>query len=400
VLDAVTAVVTHQWDQSLAWTDDGMRTPATWLQHHTSVRSSTARRQLRVGEFLARRPEVARVLVAGEITVDHVVLLDRIDLPRIRDLFDEHLDDLLAHARDLPADQFATVCRHWLALADQDGDDAERRRFGRRKFHLTQTLDGTWKVDGVLPDDVGAALSDELARINQHLWESEQAAAAIDPALAHEFTPTQRRADAFAELIRRGIGIDLTTTGTARPSVSVIIDEHSLRERLPATTESGHWLSGPSARQAVCDSVLYSITVNQSSIPIRLGRTTRLATPAQRKVIIARDRTCVWKGCDAPPHWCKVHHVDFWEHGGLTDTDNMCLLCDHHHTLVHKGGWTLRRDPITGDIIILTPQKTEPPDRRCRGTSDYERLALGFADPPTRRDTRVAQRRARALAAA
>jgi hypothetical protein len=93
VLDAVTAVVTHQWDQSLAWTDDGMRTPTTWLQHHTSVRSTTARRQLRIGEFLTRRPEITQVLVAGEITVDHVVMLEHIDIPRIRDLFDAHLPD-------------------------------------------------------------------------------------------------------------------------------------------------------------------------------------------------------------------------------------------------------------------------------------------------------------------
>jgi hypothetical protein len=236
-----------------------------------------------------------------------------------------------------------------------------------------------------------------LTRINQQLWESEQAAAAIDPALAHEFTPAQRRADAFAELIRRGISIDLTTTGAARPSVSVIIDEHSLREGLPATTETGHWLSGPSARQAACDSVLYSITANQKSIPINLGRTVRLATAAQRRLIIARDKTCVWKGCCAPPEWCKVHHIVFWEDEGTTDIDNMCLLCDYHHTLVHKSGWTLHRDHHTGQIVITRPDRTEPPERRCRGTTTAKRLALGFTDPATRHDIRRARQRTHAL---
>jgi len=31
------------------------------------------------------------------------------------------------------------------------------------------------------------------------------------------------------------------------------------------------------------------------------------------------------------------HHVIHWLHGGKTKLENLCLLCAHHHTLVHDG---------------------------------------------------------------
>lgn len=396
MLDATQLLVLGAWDESLAWAQEGMRTPTSWLRHQTGVAASTARRHTRLAKFLARRREVAQLLADGEVTLDHVATLEQIDLPRVRDLFDAHLDELLDHARDLPADDFAKVCRRWLQLADADGADPDRRRFERRRVHLSQTLGGSWKLDATLLDDVGAMLDAELARIGQEQWDAEQRALAEDPSLVMDLTPAQRRADAFAELIRRAL--DTTPTTTRRPSLSVLIDEDALRAGLPAETEAGDWLSGAAARQAACDSVLYSIVMRQNTIPINLGRTTRLATPEQRRVIIARDRTCVWPGCNAPPHRCKVHHLDFWENGGHTDTDRMCLLCDHHHTLVHHGGWTLDRDPH-GNITLLDPRGSPPPDRRRQHRARGDTLTLGFADLHTRHQARRARRRAHDLAA-
>jgi hypothetical protein len=399
-LDAVSALVVHEFDESLAWTEDGSRTAASWLRHHTSVRAGTARRELRAGSFLSRHREVARLLAGGEITFDHVTALERVDLPRVREVFDVHLDELLVHARNLGADEFADVCRQWLALADQDGPgDRERRRFERRRLHVSQMFDGNFRLDAVLPDRVGAGFADAIARFAQELWEGEQAAAAVDPALSHEFTPAQRRADAFALLVGRGLGVDTGVAGTvaARTSLSVIVDEDTLHAGRPGVTESGHWLSGASVNECACDSVVYGITVDQQSIPINLGRTVRLATPAQRRVVIARDRVCVWKGCCALPAWCKFHHIVPWDDGGLTDVDNLCLLCDHHHTLVHHGGWTLRRDRATGDIVITGPHGADPPRRRCRGTTERQRIAAGLADPRTRHHITLARQRTLAL---
>ncbi len=397
-LDAVSLLVTGEWDESMAWAQEGMRTPASWLCHQTGVSGTTARRQTRLAKFLTRHRQVADALAAGTITIDHVSALEQIDNPRVRDLLDAHLDELMDHARNLAADEFAKVCRRWLQLADEDGADPDRRRFERRRLHLNQTFGGNWKLDGNLLDDVGAMLDAELARIGQEQWEAEQRALAEDPSLVMDLTPAQRRADAFSELVRRALGVTPDAATTRRPSLSVIIDEDALRAGLGADTEAGDWLSRAAARQVACDSVLYSIVMRQGSIPINLGRTARLATAEQRRVIIARDRTCVWPGCNAPPRWCKVHHLDFWEHDGHTDVDRMCLLCDHHHTLVHHGGWTLDRD-IHGNITLLSPRGSPPPDRRRERRARGEALAVGFADLTTRHQARRARTRAHHLAA-
>jgi len=398
MLDAVQLLVLGQWDESLAWAQEGMRTPTAWLRHQTGVAAATARRQTRLAKFLTRRREVAQLLAEGAITVDHVSPLEQIDLPRVRDLFDAHLDELLDHARDLPADDFAKVCSRWLQLADTDGADPDRRRFERRRLHLSQELRGNWKLDANLLDDIGAMLDAEIARISQEQWEAEQRALAEDPSLVMDLTPAQRRADAFAELIRRAIGVTPANATTRRPSLSVVIDEDALRAGLAAETEAGDWLSGSAVRQVACDSELYTIVMRQGSIPINLGRTARLATPEQRRVIIARDRTCVWSGCDAPPRWCDIHHLDFWEDDGHTDVDRMCLLCSHHHTLVHHGGWTLDRD-LHGNITLTDPRGSPPPDRRRQHRARGEALAVGFADLRSRNQARRARRRIRDLVA-
>ena len=74
---------------------------------------------------------------------------------------------------------------------------------------------------------------------------------------------------------------------------------------------------------------------------LAMGRTVRLATPAQKDALIARDLTCVIPGCTVPGEHCQVHHVTPWAAGGPTDLDNMTLLCVRHHTETGQGTWEI-----------------------------------------------------------
>lgn len=50
--------------------------------------------------------------------------------------------------------------------------------------------------------------------------------------------------------------------------------------------------------------------------------------------------------------------------GGETRIENLALLCRHHHTLVHEGGWEVEGAP--GRLRFLRPDGTElgaPPPR-------------------------------------
>jgi hypothetical protein len=74
---------------------------------------------------------------------------------------------------------------------------------------------------------------------------------------------------------------------------------------------------------------------------IDVGRSSRTAPPRLRKALEIRDRTCRFPGCNVDASRTEAHHVIHWEHGGLTDLDNMLLLCSRHHHLVHEGRWTI-----------------------------------------------------------
>lgn len=97
--------------------------------------------------------------------------------------------------------------------------------------------------------------------------------------------------------------------------------------------------------QPVCIATVRRMAAGGGVIPLVLGgeseildwgREKRLFTTAQKRAITARDGGCI--GCGAPPGRSRVHHIDWWSHGGATDAANGCLLCDACHHLIHDQG--------------------------------------------------------------
>ena len=91
------------------------------------------------------------------------------------------------------------------------------------------------------------------------------------------------------------------------------------------------------------------------------GRSTRLATPAQRLVLYATECGCTHPGCDVPAYWSQVHHATKdWADGRHTDIDNLTLACGPDNRLVKDSGWkTRKRKDGTTEWI--------PPPRLDRG---------------------------------
>jgi hypothetical protein len=78
--------------------------------------------------------------------------------------------------------------------------------------------------------------------------------------------------------------------------------------------------------------------------------------------LAVRDGGCVAQGCDRPVPWCDVAFPRVhWADGGATSLDNVVPLCPHHHVAAHEGGWQFLRDPATGRVTLV------PPDRRDHG---------------------------------
>lgn len=103
-----------------------------------------------------------------------------------------------------------------------------------------------------------------------------------------------------------------------------------------------------------CDSEISRIVFGPDSQVINAGRAERTYAGPRRKAIVARDGTCRYPGCTAPPALGEIHHVDQWarDHGD-TDVNTGLLLCWYHHDLVHRLAIRITRSP-TGGWIFTT----------------------------------------------
>ena len=99
------------------------------------------------------------------------------------------------------------------------------------------------------------------------------------------------------------------------------------------------------------------VLLDEDGVVLKMGRTRRLATRAQRHALRAMYRHCVIPGCTTPVGQCTPHHCDEWEHGGLTDIDELVPVCTTDHVMIHTKGWTLS---LSTDrrLTITTPDGT------------------------------------------
>ena len=146
------------------------------------------------------------------------------------------------------------------------------------------------------------------------------------------------------------------------PEVSVLIDLPTLRDglhdRSVAETSDGQPLPPETIRRLACQADLIPVVLDGRGVTLDVGRSRRVATPAQRTALRAMYRTCAHPDCTVRFGDCDIHHVLEWtSHLGPTALDNLLPLCGRHHHLVHEGGWRLRLRPDR-TIILHRPDGT------------------------------------------
>lgn len=115
---------------------------------------------------------------------------------------------------------------------------------------------------------------------------------------------------------------------------------------------------GPLSRErlaAVLEDSWVSALIRRRGTPLWTTSPTRFATDAQFRALLARDRTCAFPGCGRSQR-LKAHHITHYSKGGPTRLSNLVLLCQSHHTLIHKPGWNLLRDE-EGTIVVSQPNQ-------------------------------------------
>lgn len=368
-VDASTACLVGVWDARLAWAADGATSGAGWLAARGEMSRAQASAQVKVARSLRDMPLTTEAFDAGRVGAAKARLLAGA-ATRHPEGFAEDEPWLVRWAGRLSVAGTATVVASWVAHRDDLADKpSAEETAAKRRFHLSQLLDGTWRADGVLPAEDGELVANALAAIGDELRAAHQATKDADATFTSPIA-SQRRADALTEMARRALGSDPEATSPATPSLVALLDAHRLADRAGITgeTDAGSPLTAEALRRLACDAGVARIIRDANGTPLDLGVTARAPSAAQRRALRARDRGCTFPGCDRPPGWCHAHHIDHWADGGPTALENLTLLCSHHHHLVHEGGFHLARGP-DGDLQFTRPDETPIATRPARGPS-------------------------------
>lgn len=354
----VDAVMT--WDAEVGWAYDGALSPQAWLVARTGVSRAEANQLVAVAQLCRRIPEAHAALhgrlapaegveVAPlppddpdlsdtlRLTFAQLLVWTRVLTPPRTALFAEHAAVALGSCAGLSLRQTTTCAAAWAAYADDElGIGKPDDRYDRRGIRITRLDDGTFRVEGVLDPHNGELLNAAIESMDRP-----------DPD-DHPGGPRsreQRYADHLGELARRfNAGLLHPEPGrVGNPTHHALMLVHADGPKCNGQTPEGTVLDPGLLDLYACTALVSRVRLDAKGEVLDMGRGARLFTAAQTKAIIARDRHCQFPGCDRPPSWCDVHHVQHWEHGGTTDLANGVLLCHQHHRLLHARGWALRR---------------------------------------------------------
>ena len=316
-----------QWDAVGAWAEDGALSASSWLAHRTATTKHDAAVLVRTARLVHGNERTAKALAAGDISPAHVEIAARA-ARHVEDLYADHEDTLIDAAKAVSPEQFKVVANHWRNIAESLVDhEPPDQRFDRRHIHISPVLDKMGRVDGYLDVEVCARLAATLDAMEPP-----------DPTDGPEKPRTlaQRRADALARLVMGEWPATPTT-------IDVIVDLDTLMGRLPADLTTARCeivgfgpIDRDTAVRLACDAAVGRVLMRGISEVLDVGRRTRVPTPAQRRALNARDRTCVEPGCDVPADWCDAHHRIPWFDGGPTDLDKLELRCRRHHIKEHQ----------------------------------------------------------------
>ncbi|MEM7338942.1 MAG: hypothetical protein AAF467_09860 [Actinomycetota bacterium] len=277
------------------------------------VRGHTARAEAARSQVAGQVPGLADAVGEGRVGgaqldsfARHMKHLGEADQARLP------VAELICEAERLPADTFDRHLRRTVdaACAKHARADAERKRAASGVRYWYDERTGMGRISGELDPE-----------------RYEMFATALDGHVRWLAAKASERLACDANLAAAAL-VDLVTTpvgegGRRRPTpMSVVVDVHTLaaaRAGVGRPTDSGavevrrtgdgRPLTGEALARLSCDAVLRRVVLDERSVPIDAGRSSRTATDAQWAALRALHDTCAWPGCGQPMSRCQIHHV-------------------------------------------------------------------------------------------
>jgi len=338
----------------------GSVSPIDWIRHQCNMGGEAAGDRVAVGRLAPHLPASVDATQAGEIGFAHLALIARTTAATAGPAEASVMEDsLLEKAREYSVGRFRYFCDQARHAANADRYVAgEIDAVEARSLTIRKSQNGLVSLRGTLDPEGGAAVLtalQPLARRNGR----------------HDVRKKDRRlADALVE--HALLSLDRSAKGsTARPHLQVTTTLETLLSMAGAPAaglDLSIPISGKAVQRIACDCNVTRILLGADSAVIDVGRSSRLIPPGLRRALHARDKGCVWPGCDRPARWTSAHHLIHWIHKGETRLDNLVLLCSRHHWLVHEGGWQI--------VLVDGRIRTVPP------SLEYH---VRYARPPSAR---------------
>jgi hypothetical protein len=271
--------------------------------------------------------------------------------------------DLAGKAGEYRPEQVAKYARQLMDLLHPDGEFSDEERARKRGIMLgKQEFDGMSRISGLVTPELRAAI--------EAVWAKLAAPGAANPnddipgvdgtpdevaVRRDDRTQAQRNHDGFLAGLWGLLASGDLGQHNGLP-VSIVVTT-TLKELEAA---AGRGVTGGGTLVPMSDVIRWVsradhhyLAIFEKSKPLALYHTKRLASPAQRIMLYAKDRGCSKPGCDAPAYHSEVHHTKGWATTRRTDINELTLACGPDNRLIEKG-WQTRTN-ARGDTEWLPP---------------------------------------------
>jgi hypothetical protein len=163
--DLLSCRLIERADRSGTYAIDGAASTQAFVRQVSGESDAWVSKRVQVGRALAdRMPVTGKAFESGDLGLDHAHVIEQATKDLQTDLAADLEAFLAQQAAPLTPKQLRVVAEEVRAAAapDESADEASRKRAAQH-VHLSQTLDGRWRLDGSLDAEAGLIISKAIA---------------------------------------------------------------------------------------------------------------------------------------------------------------------------------------------------------------------------------------------
>ncbi|HSB86164.1 MAG TPA: HNH endonuclease signature motif containing protein [Ilumatobacteraceae bacterium] len=334
------ALAVRHLEMSGEWATDGSVSIAAWLRQHCRMSNRDANALVHRGRFLDSFESIAEAACDGVLSAGQAAALKSACPAHVEPVMRLQQAELVSIVAPLSVADTERAAGLWRQRAEALVELPEPTE-PMRELRVAHTSDGL--VGKFVLDTDGALQFEQAIRIAS-TWDGS----------ADSRSGQRRSADALVDVCAFfNANHDRGGTPRQRPHVELFVEADSLATSPLAWTTEHAYIGSYLTDAYLCDCVIHRVQRAGNAV-LDYGRGTRTVPIDLFRAVAARDGGCRFPGCDRKVRWCDAHHIRYWRNMGPTELENLTLLCNRHHHLVHQPGWHLKLLP-DADLEVTCP---------------------------------------------